>query len=196
MFIQIIRGKVADAAAFEAAAERWPAELKPGAVGYLGCTWGLSPDGVGLVAARFDSAESANANAARPEQGEWWQAMEPAFAEVSFQDCAEVDALLGGGSDDAGFVQVIQGQVKDQAAAREVLRGAEEQLHQARPDILGGVMGWHGDGGGFTQIMYFRSESEARAAESSGMDPEVQAAYEGMMAAEPTFTDLPDPKFD
>ena len=36
-----------------------------------------------------------------------------------------------------------------------------------RPDLLGGLVAWHGDGGSFTQTSYFTSESDARLAEKS-----------------------------
>lgn len=197
MYIQIIRGSVTDPAAFLAAADSWPTDLKPGATGYLGCTWGVSPDGTGIVAARFDSEASAQANNDRPEQGGWWSSvLSPTLTDPVFFDCADVDTMLDGGSDAAGFVQVIQGRAKDPAAAKAMMDEVGDDLAAARPDILGGVMAWHGDGGGFTQIMYFRSEQEARSGESTDMDPEVQAQYEAMMAEPPTFIDLPDPHFD
>ncbi|MCU1498980.1 MAG: hypothetical protein JWM47_2933 [Acidimicrobiales bacterium] len=196
MFIQTIQGRVDDADRFTSEAERWPRDLKGGAAGYLGCTWGVSPDGTAFLAARFESDQAAKANSERPEQGEWWSAIEPAFEDVAFHDSTEIDTMMGGGSDQAGFVQVIQGRVKDEAEARAMMQGAQAMLSQARPDILGGVMIWHGDGGGFTQIMYFRSQEAARAGEQGEMDPEVGAQYEQMMAAEPTFIDLTEPRFD
>ena len=51
MFIQVIQGKVADAAGLEAAMDRWVAELQPGAQGWLGSTGGFTDDGMfGLFA--------------------------------------------------------------------------------------------------------------------------------------------------
>jgi hypothetical protein len=196
MFVQTITGKVRDRDRFEREAARWPAELKPGAVGYLGCTWGIAADGTGFLAARFESADDAKHNADRPEQGEWWSEMEPAFDAPEFQDCAMVDTMMGGGSDDAGFVQVITGRVKDEAAARTMIADAEEQLSSTRPDILGMTMAWHGDGGGFTQLVYFTTEAAARAGERDGADEDIDRQYQDMMAAEPTFIDLTDPRFD
>jgi hypothetical protein len=195
MFLQTITGKVRDRDRFVREAERWPAELKPGATGYLGCTWGIGADGTACVAARFDSADAAKHNADRPEQGEWWKQMEPALDAPTFQDCAMVDTMMGGGSDDAGFVQVIVGRVKDESAARAMLDGAGDEISKSRPDILGMTMAWHGDGGGFTQLVYFRSEDAARSGErDDGSD--VGQQYQEMMAGEPTFIDLTDPHFD
>jgi hypothetical protein len=107
-----------------------------------------------------------------------------------------VDTMMGGGSDDAGFVQVITGRVKDEAAARTMIADAEEQLSSTRPDILGMTMAWHGDGGGFTQLVYFTTEAAARAGERDGADEDIDRQYQDMMAAEPTFIDLTDPRFD
>lgn len=196
MFIQIVQGPVSDAERFEREAARWSTDLKPGAAGYLGCTWGIARDGTGIIAARFDAEASARANSERAEQGAWWAAIEPAFADASFADCSEVDAMFGGGSDDAGFVQVIQGRVKDREAARKLFASAEDHLARTRPDILGGVMAWHGDDGDFTQIMYFRSEEAARSGETSGADDDLDEEYRDIMAVEPAFFDLPSPNFD
>lgn len=196
MFIQIIRGPVRDRDLFHREAQRWPEELKPGATGYLGCTWGLGSDGVGVIAARFDSAAAAESTSGRPEQSAWWERMSKAFDDVTFHDCAEVDTMLGGGSDRAGFVQVIEGRAKDEPSAREMLRSAEGRLTEARPDLLGVVMAWHGDGGGFTQLVYFSSEADARVGERSEAENDTDDQYREMMAIEPTFTDLAKPRFD
>ncbi len=196
MFVQVIEGTVRDPDRFRSQAARWPEELKPGAPGYLGATWGVDDDGRAVLVARFDSEESARANSGRPEQGEWWSAMEPAFESVTFHDCPEVDTIIGGGSDEADFVQVVDGRVKDRDAARRQLRGSEEQLHRARPDILGALFAWHDDGDGFTQLVFFRSEDDARSGESAMEEQDVDDGYREMMASEPTFIDLRDPRFD
>ncbi len=196
MFIQIIKGKVKDADTFRRESERWPRELKPGATGYLGCTWGVASDGTGVVAARFESEDAARANSERPEQGEWWAKMEPAFDEVSFAESGDVDTLMDGGSDAAGFVQLIQGRVKDMRTARSLLQEMQGQLSERRPDILGGSWAWHGDDGTFTQVMYFRSAEDAHAAEQPSNDEELYNRYRDLMASEPTFIDLTEPHFD
>src|SRR6476659_10179973 len=107
MFVQVISGKVTDVDAFERLGERWQQELKPGAVGFL-------------VAARFKSADAAAKNSARPEQGAWFAEMEKVVDDVTFHDCSRIETLFGGGKDDAGFVQVMRGQVKDKVKADEM----------------------------------------------------------------------------
>ena len=122
--------------------------------------------------------------------------MEKAFESVSFQDCTDVDELRGGVSDRAGFVQIIRGRAKDQAAARTTMSQDSDKILASRPDILGGLMGWHGDGGGFTQVMFFRSEDEARTGEMAMHAADLDHGYREMMAGEPEFIDLPEPRYD
>jgi hypothetical protein len=195
MFVQVIEGRVKDPDLLIRQTDRWAAEIKPSATGYLGSTGGLTPDGGSVWIVRFDTEANAQANGARPEQDAWWNETAKAYdGEPTFHNCSEVDTLFGGGSDDAGFVQVIQGRARDQAKLRDEISGMESTLREARPDILGITVAWHGDGG-FTQVVYFRSESEARereAAEGQQERDEFMAMFEGP----PTFLDLPDPKFD
>src|SRR5687768_9173453 len=70
-----------------------------------------------------------------------------------------------GGSDDAGFVQVIKGRA-DRAALAPVAAETDELLSRTRPDVLGGIVAWPGDGT-FIQTVYFSSEAEARANEKA-----------------------------
>src|SRR5579859_6592271 len=94
--------------------DSWRRDLEPTAEGFLGGTYGITDDGEFVGVVRFDSREAAERNAARPEQGAWWADTEKCFTgEVTFHDCDEISLMLDGGSDDAGFVQVIQGKITD-----------------------------------------------------------------------------------
>lgn len=196
MFVQIVQGHLKDAETFTRQSAKWPVELKAGAAGYAGSTWGITADGVGVICARFDSEETMRANDDRPEQDAWWKIMETAFDDVSFRDCSEVDIIMGGGSNDAGFVQVIQGRATDRDAARAMFRGDEGDLAKLRPEILGGVIAWNGDDGDFTQVMYFATEEQARSGEEKLADSEVSRQYHEMMATPPSFFNLTSPIFD
>lgn len=196
MFVQIIEGKIKDPNLLARQTERWTAEIKPGARGYLGSTGGTTSDGRGVLVARFESAEAAQANSARAEQDAWWSETVKAFdGEPSFRDCTDVDMLFGGGSNDAGFVQVITGRVKDQDAARRLMLDQEGALRSERPDLLGGIVAWHGDGT-FTQVVYFTSEADARKTEQATNSSELAKAYADLMEGSPTFYDLPEPQID
>src|SRR3954468_23788862 len=197
MFVQIIQGKVKDADLLARQSQRWVAEIKPGVKGYLGSTTGVTPDGRAITIARFESTAAAAANSDNEQQSAWWNETSKAYdGEPTFIDCTDVDTMFGGGSNDAGFVQVIQGKVKDQAAMRSEMGSMESDLREARPDILGMTIAWHGDGGGFTQAVYFRSEAETRKAEKATENDEMRKRYEGMMAGPPRFFALRSPLLD
>ena len=197
MFIQIIQGTVTDPDALQRSVERWRKEIKPGAHGYLGSTGGVTADGRGITMVRFDSEADAQANSDRAEQGAWWNEASKAFGDdVTFHNCTEIESLLGGGNDAAGFVQVLQGRTKDQDAMRSTGRAIQDELHAVRPDILGVVVAFHGDGG-FSQFIYFSSEEAARAGEkaiqsNSDLSDRLRATIDGDL----TFFDLLEPDFD
>jgi len=177
MFAQVISGKVDDFDGMRRAAERWNTELRPGATGYLGTTHGVTDDDRFVTVVRFESAEAARRNSERPEQGAWWEEMSKNMSDIVFHDCSRVETINGGGSDDATFVQVMQGQVKDPVKADELLGQIDEvapAFQAVRPDVLGQVIAVHDDGDGYTDVVYFSSESEARANESKEMPAEMQ----------------------
>jgi hypothetical protein len=197
MFAQVFQGKTSDPQAVMAAFDRWMRDLAPGAIGWLGSTTGVTDDGTVVAMARFESADAAARNSARPEQGQWWQDTERLFdGEVSFRDSEDVDLDLVGDPDRAGFVQVMQGQVSDPARAKELMSGFSlEQMKEMRPDILGSVMIGQ-DQGRWTQFIYFTSEAEAREAEKREMPAEMQATMEELgkiSLGETEFFDLRNP---
>lgn len=195
MFIQVIHGTAKDKELLQRQHDRWLQELKPGATGYLGSTQGITPDGRAIILARFESEEAAQANSDRQEQGEWWSETEKAYeGEVVFKNSTEVDTLFGGGSNDAGFVQVMQGRAKDQQQMRAAMSEMEAQLRERRPDLKGIVVAWHGNNE-FTQAVYFSSEKEAREQEQATQDERDQD-FGSLLDGELTFFDLPEPQLD
>lgn len=195
MFIQIIEGRVKDAEGMRAAIERWRTELAPGAEGFIGTTGGVTADGRFIGVVRFESEEAARANSDRPEQGEWWASASSNLEDdVKFANCADVDTFAAGGSDDAGFVQVMKGRA-DRAELKAIAAEIDAVLRQARPDVLGGIVAWPGDGT-FIQTVYFSSEAEARANE--GREPatdEEREAWErmGSVMQVEEYIDISDP---
>jgi hypothetical protein len=191
MFVQVIRGQAGDPQAARQLMDRWMAELRPGAKGFLGSTAGVTSGGEMIALARFESAAAARANNDRPEQGQWWAEMAKTFAgEVTFKDADDVDDIMGGGSNEAGFVQVMMGQTVDKAKARSLQPEIERVVGSSRPEVLGGVIAWHDDGT-FTEAIYFRSEAAARQGES-GEPPKVLADVQTAMPVT-EFLDLTDP---
>jgi hypothetical protein len=192
--MQVITGPVADADALTSAVQRWVDEVSPGATGWLGSTVGVTDEGIGVLTARFADEQAARRNSDRPEQGEWWAEASKAFAgTVEFLDCDVVQTMRAGGSDEAGFVQLILGRVSDAQRAQE-LQDQADYTGDWRPDVIGGIVGLAADGR-FANIVYFTSEPEARAGESAGPPPEMQAIQSEMQSlmSDMTFHDLRHP---
>lgn len=196
MFIQVVQGKVKDANFLRSELRRWRAEVKPKAQGYLGSTSGVTTDGRAIGLFRFETEKDAIANSMRADQVKWWNSASKAFdGKATTHNCKEVDTAFGGGSNWAGFVQVIQGKAKNQEVMRRRLPELESQLRIVRPDILGVVLAWHG-GGDFTQAVYFTSAQAAHERDASSMNDDLRREYESFMAAPPSFFDLQPPDFD
>ncbi len=197
MFVQVIHGKVSDPGGLRKQFDRWQDELGPDAEGALGSTAGVTEDRRFIAIARFESEEAARRNSERPEQAEWFEETSRYFdGPATFHDCTDVQIWLGGGSDDAGFVQVIQGKVNDVDRMKEITRAGEDSLRQNAPALIGGVIAYHGDGG-FTQVIYFTSEREAREQERSRSAEGDERIRElrSLSEKEPTYFDLKDPWF-
>ncbi|MDN5795168.1 MAG: hypothetical protein L0H79_05380 [Intrasporangium sp.] len=198
MFIQVIQGMCHDPDMLHRQMDGWRDRLESGAEGFLGGTYGVTDDGEFLGVVRFDSKEAAQRNSIRPEQGQWWAETETCFdGPVTFHDCNDVVMMMGGGSDDAGFVQIMQGQLTDPAKFRDVMNQPMDMLHTARPDIIGGTVAID-DNGFFTQTMAFRTESEAREGEGMDMPAEMReqmSQLDGVMG-EVSYHDLHHPWFE
>ena len=194
MFIQVMQGRVADAGAARARLDTWVRDLAPSADGWLGTTAGVTADGEFVAVVRFVDEESARRNSDRAEQGEWWAETSGMFeGDAQFHDYPTATLMLGGGSDDAGFVQVIQGVYTGEGTPADM--DGEDDLAELRPDVIGGSVGWD-DRGHFTQTVYFTSEAEAREGEKAMEDhPEVGEEM-GAWAAQVQdlrYLDLTDP---
>lgn len=197
MFVQVITAKVADPAGARAALDRWVQELAPGADGWLGSTTGVTDDGQLVAIARFDSEAAARRNSDRPEQGEWWANTAKLFdGEATFRDSENVVPDVRGNPDEAGFVQVMQGeQGPDADRAQELMNENPDEWAAFRPEILGSLGITHTDGT-WTMVLYFTSEADAREGESKEPPPELQAQMAEMdklSVGVPTFLDLRDP---
>lgn len=195
MFVQVIEGRAADVDGMKRLMQTWMDELRPGATGFLGTTAGVTSDGQAIAVVRFESAAAASANSDRPEQGEWWAQMEACYdGDVSFAESDDVQELLGGGSDDAGFVQVMKGHGIDREAVARLDRAFEEHAPTFRPDIIGGLRVWTEADAGF-DVTYFTSEADARAGESKPFPPEFEdvAGEMEQFMANTEFLDLTDP---
>jgi hypothetical protein len=196
MFVQVIKGRTSQSEALAEAFDRWKAELSPGATGWLGSTGGVTDDGTFIAVARFESEEAARANSARPEQDAWWSETAKLLdGDVTFNDSTDVDVDVNGDPDRAGFVQVMRGRVSDPQRAKELMAEDPGTWAEFRPDVIGNLSIGHEDGG-YTMVMYFTSEADAREGETKEMPPQMRAQMEEMSklnVEEPEFFDLKRP---
>ncbi len=194
MFIQIIQGKCTRQDELRAMAERWKAEIGPTAKGWLGGTYGYTDDDMFVGVVRFESREAAMANSQRPEQTAWAEQMMALMdGPVEFHDCDDVTLMMDGGSDAAGFVQVIRGKVDDPTRLKALMADTDT-LHQMRPEILGATLAIEADGT-FTETVAFTDEASARAGEQMEPPAEVREVLDSAMS-NASFYDLHHPWFE
>ena len=194
MFVQIIEGTTSNPDALMAAGDAWQAEVRPGAIGYLGVTAGVAEGGKAFSLVRFQDEASARANSDRPEQGAWFEKhLASAYdAPPTFTESSDVVEFMGGGSNDAGFVQVMKSKGVDRAEL-ERLDQIFEKFADQRPDVLGGLRVWTG-ADSCVDVMYFTSEAEARKGEQAEMPDELNEAMGSMASMDIEFLDLKDPQ--
>jgi hypothetical protein len=195
MFVQVIEGRVGDRDGLRRQMDRWQSDLRPGATGFLGSTSGVTDDGRAIAFARFESAAAAKANSDRPEQGQWWAETEKLYeGDVTFADSEDVETFLGGGSNDAGFVQVMKNRGANRDRIHQMDQSFEQHGPSFRPDVIGGLRVWTGPDS-YAEVIYFTSEADARAGEKKEPPKELAAEmsdFEDMMA-NVDFLDLKDP---
>jgi hypothetical protein len=193
VFIQVIQGRTSRQDEARELGDRWVRDLAPGAEGWLGSTFGVTDDGTMLGVIRFESRGAAQANADRPEQTAFAEEMAKLFdGPVEFHDCDDVTLMLEGGSDQAGFVQVLRGKVADAHALKSLMTDSD-RLHQARPEIIGASLAIDDEGNAFETVA-FSDEASARRGEQEEMPDDVRATLDAAVR-DVSFFDLRDPWF-
>ncbi len=171
MFIQVMQAKTSRPDEVRALTQEW-GELPNEGSGFLGGTYGVADDGTFIGVIRFESKELAMANSARPETDAMARRMgELMDGPPEFHDCDDVTVWGGGGSDDAGFVQIIQGKTDDPDALKRVMTDDTDNLRDERPDVIGGTFALEDDGS-FTTTVAFTDEASAREGEKNSSPPE------------------------
>ena len=194
MFIQIIEGRCTHEKELRAMLDRWREELEPGADGWLGGTYGFTDDDHFVAVVRFEDRAAAMANGARPEQDAWAADMTALFdGPVEYHDCDDVTLMMDGGSDAAGFVQVIRGKVEDPSRLKALMTADPTDLHRMRPEIIGATLAVEPDGT-FTETIAFTDEASARQGEQVEPPADVRRELDYAMQGA-TFYDLHHPWF-
>jgi hypothetical protein len=190
MFIQVIQSKSSRHDEVRELMQEW-GEMADADSGFLGGTYGFTDDDEFVGVVRFESKEKAMANSARPET----DAMSKRMAELmdsqpTFQDCDDVTVWREGGSDDAGFVQIIQGKTDDPGRLKEAMSEDSDDFREERPDIIGGTFALTDDGT-FINTVAFTDEASAREGEKKSSPPEEMMS----LMRDVKYFDLRDPWF-
>ena len=166
MFVQVMEGRVNDVEGLRAQIDEWRTELAPGATGFLGTTAGVTADGGFIAVVRFESEGRPGPTATGPSRASGGRRPAANFdGDVTFTDCPEVDTFGAGGSDDAGFVQVIKGRGDRAARAR---RRRDWTTSSGAPAPTSSAASWRGRATArSSRPCTSRSEAEARANEKA-----------------------------
>lgn len=195
MFVQVIQARVKDREGAKAELDRWQQELGPDAEGYLGTTGGITQDGTFVGVIRFESEDAARAQSSKPEQDQWWNSFSQHLdGQANFFDSSGVTVGGQGGSDNAGFVQVMQGKVNSIEKAKEMDAVMEQETAERRPDVIGSLTAYQEDGS-FYSAIYFTSLEEARQGEKEMTEnpPPEMEQWDKLMDGELKFYDLEEP---
>ena len=135
--------------------------MRPGAIGYLGVTAGATADGKAFTLVRFEDEAAAKANAERPEQGAWFESTWTLYdAPPTFTESSDTTEFLGGGSNDAGFVQVMKSTGVDRAKIERIDKIFEASC--IAPTFSAACVSGPGPDSLRRDVAYFTTEAEAR----------------------------------
>ena len=195
MFSQTLTAQVSDKDGFKQALDTWYEQLAPD--GYLGGICGVSSDGVGVVISYYDTAASAHEQGEREQQKQWLADLNQYLSgDVTSRQADDVVDDSPGDISGAGFVQVIEGALKDPDRMRELATSNREAWAAFRPEILGSRLLLH-NAGKYTMVIYFTDESAAREGEQKQEVPPELADEAKEMASmdteQPTFLDIAEP---
>jgi hypothetical protein len=196
VFVQVVLGRAADAAAVRRQWDRWATDLAPRAAGFVGATAGVTTDRRVVLVTRFESEHAAQVNAERPEQNNWWaETVTDALADPpEVLETTDVTLHGGQGWEAARFVQVMRAQVRDRRRFEAIEDEITPQFMQLRPDLLAAYRAWFPDGS-VAAIDYFTSEAEARAGEQKEMPDVLGERFREWMSLldDVEWFDLADP---
>jgi hypothetical protein len=195
VFIQMVEGACREQDDMRMLVEEWCGRMAD-EPGWLGGTYGFTDDDRFIGVGRYESAAAWKQCCAAADAGMWWAAAAEMFDSApEIHQSEDVMMMLDGGSDAAGFVQVMRGKVGNPDKLRRIMTDQDmtSMLHQARPEIIGATLLIEDDGS-FTETISFTDEDSARKGEAMNMPAEVAADLQEAMA-EVNYYDLHNPWF-
>lgn len=195
MFIQMVQGECSRRNDMRLLVETWCSGIAD-EQGWLGGTYGFTDEGRFVGITRFEDSKACIDAAQRPGAAALWaEALEILDGPIEIHQSDDVTLMFDGGNDQAGFVQVMRGQLKDAAQMRYLLADQDmtAMLHSTRPEILGATLAISQDGT-FTETISFTDETRARQGESIRMPEQVRRTLDNAVA-EVEYLDLRDPWF-
>jgi len=195
VFIQMVQGPCSRQDEMRQLVDNWCGTMadRPG---WLGGTYGFTDDDRFLGIVRFDSSSACLESAATDDAATWWAAAAELFdGTCEIHESEDVSIMLEGGSDDAGFVQVMTGRVADADKYRHFMTDTEmtSMLHDARPEIIGAVLAMEPTGS-FVETIAFTDEESARRGEQKEMPADMREEFDAAMS-DVEFIDLHKPWF-
>lgn len=194
MFIRVIEGHGDDREALRRIADRWGTNVRGVVPGCVGATMGCADDGTFLAILRFESTDAAAEQATLPSSIRWIDELTAALlSPPQIEDHPEVDVFAGGGSAEAGFVQVVRGRALDKTELKEIEWQILEWFPGLRPDYFGSWMAWNESR--FTEVAYFASAAEAHAGEQRVAESEHSGDFEQWLdgITDVRYVDLHEP---
>ena len=195
MFIQMVQGRCSRQDEMRGLVEDWCGSMAA-QPGWLGGTYGFTDDDRFIGIVRFDSHNACMDAAKMPDAATYWAAADALCDRgCEVHESEDVSIMLEGGSDRAGFVQVMRGRVGDADKFRHFMTDAEvtSMLHDTRPEIIGATLAIEQDGS-FIETVAFTSEDAARKGEQTEMPAEMQSDFESAMT-DVEYLDLHHPWF-
>lgn len=195
MFIQMVQGTCTREDEMHSLVDGWCATMSE-RPGWLGGTYGFTDDNRFVGVVRYDSEQSCRENCMRDDAGAWWAQAETLFdGAPEIHQSEDVTMMLDGGSDNAGFVQVMRGRMLDADKFRHFSSDTEmtNMLHQARPEIIGATLLFEPDGS-FTETISFTDETTARVGEKQEMPADMEMDWQSTIA-DVEYLDLHHPWF-
>jgi hypothetical protein len=195
VFLQMVEGRSSRQDEMRGLVDGWCGSMadRPG---WLGGTYGFTDDGRFVGVVRFDSRSACKESSTGADAAMWWAGADALFEDgCRVHESEDVSMMLDGGSDSAGFVQVMCGRVGDADALRHITSDTTmtSMLHEARPEIIGATLAVESDGT-FVETIAFTDEGSARKGEQLDMPQDVRDELMAAMA-DVEYLDLPKPWF-